>query len=99
MRRLIVTSLAERELRGAFAWTLQHYPAHAQRFETEIESTLSILHDAPLRWSQWRRSGYRRCLLPRLPYSFFYTVDDQAVHVVAFLHQHQDLTRRFREDP
>jgi len=99
MRRLIVTSLAERELRGAFSWTLQHYPAHAQRFEAEIESALSTLHQAPLRWSPWRRSGYRRCLLPRLPYSFFYTVDEQTIHIVAFLHQHQDATRRLGQDP
>ncbi len=61
MRRLIVTSLAERELRGAFS--------------------------------------YRRCLLPRLPYSFFYTVDEQTIHIVAFLHQHQDATRRLGQDP
>jgi plasmid stabilization system protein ParE len=98
MRRLIVARAVERELSSAFAWTREHYPANTVRFAAEIEGTLTTILEAPLRWSQWRRSGYRRCLLPHFPYCFFYSVDEQTLRVVAFLHKHQNTTQRFPED-
>lgn len=99
MRRLIVYSLAERELGDAFAWTQRHYPASIVEFADEIRGALASLLEAPLWWAPWRSSSYRRCLLPRLPYSFFYSVDERVVHIVAFVHQHRDATRRLREVP
>lgn len=95
MRQLIVSAVAERELSAALAWTQEHYPANVLKFRDEVRDALVTLREAPLRWSQWRQTGYRRCLLPRLPYSFFYSVDERIVHIVAFVHHHQDASRRF----
>src|SRR3954467_1667303 len=98
MRRFIIARAVERELSSAFAWTREHYPANTARFIAEIEDTLATIREAPLRWSPRRRSGYRGYLLPHLPYCFYYSVDEQTIRVVAFLHKRQNATRYFSDD-
>jgi plasmid stabilization system protein ParE len=99
VRALIVSDLAERDLQVAFAWTRERHPTSAQRFVAEVRSALDDIREAPLRWAPWHRSGFRRYVLPRLPYVFYYRADEQTVFVDAFLHHHQDASRRFPEDP
>jgi plasmid stabilization system protein ParE len=98
-RAMIVSDLTERDLKAALASSQEHHPTNVQRFVDEVRAALADIQEAPLRWPTWHHSGFRRDLLPRLPYAFYYRVDDRTVFVDAFLHHHQDASRRFPEDP
>lgn len=97
-RRLIVSDPADLDLHAALEWTREHHLANLDRFADEVSATLNMLQEAPFRWTLWHRSRVRRCLLPHLPYSFYYRVDEHSVFIDAFLHHRQDATGRFPKD-
>ena len=98
-RTLVVSNLAEHDLKQAFAWSQKHFPADGERFTNEVRDTLEMLRETPMRWAVWHRGRLRRCVLPRLPYSIYYRVDESSVFIEAFLHHRLDATARFSEDP
>ena len=44
---LIVSNLAERDLREAFTWTQNHYPANREHFRDGVSETLELLRETP----------------------------------------------------
>jgi len=97
-RILIVSSLAEQDLQRAVEWSQRHHPAGSERFFSEVGAALEMLRETPLRWPLWHGADIRRCVLPRLPYSVYYRVDESSVFIEAVLHHRQDATARLPED-
>jgi len=98
LRTLIISDPADQDLHAALEWSREHHPAHLDRFTDEVSATLNMLQETPLRWALWHRSRVRRCLLPHLPYSFYYRVDEHSVFIDAFLHHRQNAMKRFPEN-
>lgn len=91
--------LAEFDLAEAYFWYRDRSPSVAAKFQAQAGAALRELCEAPLRWAIWRRPEYRRYCLPGFPYVFGYRVEDRHITIVSILHQQQDASRRFPEDP
>ena len=70
-----------------------------QEFRAALRAAFSELGETPLLWSIGRKPDVRRRVLTHFPYALYYRVDQQLVTIVAFIHNHQDTTRRFPETP
>jgi plasmid stabilization system protein ParE len=90
---------AESELSSANSYYLSKSPTVASRFRSAASAAIQDIRSAPLRWSVWRQPDYRRYLLPRFPYMFVYRALEHEVVVVTLIHQQQDSSHRFPEDP
>jgi len=91
--------LAEHDLAAAYAWYMKLDSSVANRFKQQVEAAIQTIQEAPLRWAIWRQTEYRRYLLPTFPYILVYGVVDRLITIVSVLHQRQDPSRRFPEDP
>lgn len=93
------SSLAESDLTATYAWFSKRGSIAADKFADQIEAAILAVQEAPMRWAIWRPPNYRRYLIPKTPYMFVYQVEDRLVSILSLLHQSQDATRRFPEDP
>lgn len=90
------SELARVEARHAIEHYLRQNPVAGARLRDEVKAALASLREAPNRWTVWRPPDLRRRLLPRFPYALVYSVvEPDQILLLAFLHQHQDPTRRF----
>ncbi|MGV3533610.1 MAG: type II toxin-antitoxin system RelE/ParE family toxin [Chthoniobacteraceae bacterium] len=60
-------------------------PGLGRAFLVEAEAGISMILDAPFRW-RVVHGKFRRYLLKRFPYAIIYTVKDDEVYVIAFMH-------------
>ena len=83
--RLTFSGRAVREVGEAHEW----YEAQSEGLGMEYEAAFALqlrrLEQAPLLYSEIV-SGVRRTLLPRFPYSVFFTVKGDLVHILAVIH-------------
>jgi plasmid stabilization system protein ParE len=93
------SSLAQSDLAAAYAWNLKYGTPAADKFADQIEAAILAIQEAPTLWAIWRLSDYRRYLIPKTPYMFVYRVESHLVSILSLLHQQQDASRRFPEDP
>jgi plasmid stabilization system protein ParE len=86
-RRLILRPAAETELADAAAWYEAKRPGLGDQFLDAVDSALSTIADAPTTWPYWKPpQPYRKYVLARFPYVVFFTVDAEAVTIVAIAH-------------
>lgn len=87
--RLKFSGRAVREIGEAFAWYEEQSQGLGSEFELAFELQLKRLEQVPLLYAEII-PGVRRTLLPRFPYSVFYTVKNDLVHdlvhVLAVIH-------------
>ena len=76
---------AVREIGEAFDWYEEQSKGLGSEFELAFELQLKRLEQVPLLYAEIV-PGVRRTLLPRFPYSVFYTVKNDLVQVLAVIH-------------
>jgi plasmid stabilization system protein ParE len=88
-RRAVIRRLAQQDIREARRWYQKVSPALAEDFLASVDAAIDLVMQQPLAFPLVQRT-FRRILLRRFPYSLFYQVDEQAIVVVAVLHQARD---------
>ena len=94
--RLKFSGRAVREIGEAFDWYEAQSQGLGSEFELAFELQLKRLEQVPLLYSEIIPS-VRRTLLPRFPYSVFYTVKSDLVYVLAVIHNARN-PRRWPHD-
>lgn len=90
--RLKFSGRAVREIGEAFDWYEEQSKGLGSEFELAFELQLKRLEQVPLLYTEII-PGVRRTLLPRFPYSIFYTVKNDSVHVLAVIHNSRNPKR------
>ena len=83
--RLKFSGRAVREVGEAFEWYEEQSQGLGTEFELAFELQLKRLEQVPFMYPEIL-PGVRRTLLPRFPYSVFYAVKNDLVHVLAVIH-------------
>lgn len=83
--RLKFSGRAAREVGEAYEWYEAQSQGLGSEFEVAFELQLKRLEQVPLLYAEII-PGVRRTLLPRFPYSVFYVVRDDRVHILAVIH-------------
>lgn len=83
--RLKFSSRAVRELGEAYDWYEAQSQGLGSEFELAFELQLKRLEQVPHLYAEIL-PGVRRTLLPRFPYSVFYVLRNDLVHVLAVIH-------------
>lgn len=77
---------ARAEYLAALTWYRGRAPEAARGLAAAVEDGLRTVRAKPLAWPTWRGGPVRRRILPRVPYSLFFVVHDDAVIVLAVAH-------------
>lgn len=88
MKKLIIHSEAELELRQAVAYYENKCTGLGLDLEREVSQALDDIQESPERWPI-KRHGTRWRLLHRFPYAIYYLELLDAIWVVALAHTHQ----------
>ena len=83
--RLKFSGRAVREIGEAFAWYEEQSAGLGSEFQLTFELQLKRLEQVPLLYQEII-PGVRRTLLPRFPFSVFYTVKHDRVQILAVIH-------------
>ena len=73
------------EVKSAYFWYQEQADGLGDDFIDELEETYRKIIDTPERWSFFQK-GFRRCLLFRFPFSVIYRQHNDAVYVIAVMH-------------
>ena len=85
-RALVVRPEAELDVEEAAFWYDDQQPSLGDRFTTELNQLLPRIAEHPFQFPEIDRD-VRRGLLQRFPYAVYFAVSEDAVTVVAVLHQ------------
>ena len=85
---IILTSPAKADINSAVNWYQLRDPETATRFLSQTRITISRIRKYPYRFSVFR-GIVRRALVPRFPYSVYYSLRNELVFVLAVLHHRQ----------
>jgi plasmid stabilization system protein ParE len=86
--RLIYDREARTELAEAYRFYEASRAGLGSAFLGEIERAVTKVLEWPLRWR--KISGrFRRALITRFPYGIIYSVEENEISVVAFMHLHR----------
>ena len=88
-RRLIIQPQAEIDVADAVAWYEDQRIGLGNEFLDELDLVMERVVYSPFQFPQIRNE-VRRALLRRFPYSVYFRVSDEAVMLIAVLHQHRD---------
>ena len=88
MREIVTRLQAHLDLEEAANWYESRRPGLGLRLLDEIDYVMKRIAAAPLQFPTIR-SGVRRALLKRFPYSVYFVAGDEQVEVIAVLHQHR----------
>ena len=80
--------IAEIELDQAVHWYGEQAPGLGEAFLIEVLSTADRIARFPEAWHSLGE-GIRRCRLSRFPYGLIYTIDNDAILVLAVAHLHR----------
>jgi toxin ParE1/3/4 len=84
--RLRVHPEARREASTATTWYRTRSLDAARDFVRAVRTGIHSIRERPAAWARWKSSDVRRKLLRRFPYSIFYTIESDAVVIVAIAH-------------
>jgi plasmid stabilization system protein ParE len=87
--RLLSIPEADSDLESAFLWYERERLGLGVEFIEEVRSAYDRIGRSPMGYLEVRM-GIRRCLLQRFPYAAYFTVDDDAVVVLAVIHASRD---------
>lgn len=89
LSRLEATPAVELEVEAAFEWYEHEQSGLGSEFLEELRATYQRILDSPLGY-QHLRAGIRRALPRRFPYAIYFSVEDEAVVILAVLHTARD---------
>jgi len=89
MKRVRLTSAADRDYLQAVAWYEEQQAGLGREFEVELERLFARIKDNP---EQFPRATLtvRKALLPRFHHGIFFTVEADEIGVVAIYHPSRD---------
>jgi plasmid stabilization system protein ParE len=87
--RLVAESQVDLDVAAAFEWYEKERAGLGLEFLDELRATYDRIADGPLKY-QHLRSGIRRALVRRFPYSVYFAIEDDAIVVLAVLHVSRD---------
>ncbi len=86
-RRLIVKPAAAQDIEHAFLWYQQQAPGQELRFRAELRAALDRVRSEPASFPVVSvKTGTRRLILHRFPYSIFFLTENDEVFVTACVH-------------
>jgi toxin ParE1/3/4 len=77
---------AEREIADAVDWYRSKNPLAADAFQAIVFDTVDLVTHSPLSWPKISDRGVRRVVLPRYPYSVFFSVSGGTITILAVTH-------------
>jgi toxin ParE1/3/4 len=86
---IIFRPVARTELHEAAAWYDRQKPGLGAAFTAAVEKMLSRISANPQRFGPVR-FGVRRALLGRFPYSIHYSIEPEAIVILAVFHHRRD---------
>jgi plasmid stabilization system protein ParE len=89
---VIFTQAARRELIDAQDWYEGEAPGLGSRFRVAIDATIQRMSANPLQFPVVFKNA-RRALVRRFPYMLFFTIDGDALLVIACFHASRDPNR------
>ena len=81
-----ISPAAEWEITEAVQWYRSKSPSAADLFKSIVFDSIETISLSPLSWAQVSTRGLRKFVLPRYPYSLFFTVQGGTVRVMAVAH-------------
>lgn len=81
-----ISPAAEREITDAVQWYRNKSPAAAELFTLIVFDSIETISHSPLSWAKISDKGLRKFVLPRYPYSLFFTVQGSTVNIMAVAH-------------
>ena len=81
-----ISPAAERGITDAVQWYRSKSPTAADLFTSIVFDSLETLSHSPLSWAKISDKGLRKFVLPRYPYSLFFTVQGSTVKIMAVAH-------------
>ena len=87
--RLVAEPAADRDVEAAFAWYEHECTGLGLDFLAELRVAYDRILEGPFKYRN-QRSGIRRALLRRFPYAVYFSLEDDAIVVLAVLHAHRD---------
>ena len=88
MYQLLVRRQAQLDVEEAALWYERKRVGLGFRLIGEIDAVLRRIESAPLQFPK-NAPDVRRGLLRKFPYSIYFLIGDQAIEVIAVLHQHR----------
>jgi toxin ParE1/3/4 len=80
------------DLEGISNYLYMHHPAFAASTIQRLYNAAKRLKEFPHAGRTGNKSGTRELVLAPLPYVMIYSVDDESVHILRFLHAAQGPT-------
>jgi len=77
---------AVKESEKSQGWYLQRNPVAAYGFVNELSHAIEMVANSPERWPKYK-SGTRRYIFPRYPFSLIYRINKNIIEVLAIAHQ------------
>jgi toxin ParE1/3/4 len=90
LRRLRWSLAAAGDLEAIGSYLHLHHPSFAPETIRRLYAAAQSLKKFPFSGRVGRKNGTRELVLAPLPYLLIYAVDDNAIHVLRFLHTSQD---------
>jgi toxin ParE1/3/4 len=90
LRKLRWSVAAADDLEGISNYLRLHHPSLAASTIEKLYGAAKSLRQLPNKGRPGKKNGTRESELAPLPYLMIYSVDDQAVHILRFLHTSQD---------
>ena len=94
---IVLTSPAKADISSAVNWYQRRDPETASRFLSQTRTTISRIKKYPNSFPIFR-GIIRRALVPRFPYSIYYSLRNDLVFVLAVLHHRQSDILRLVDD-
>lgn len=92
MHVLLKHPLVDCDLEEAALWYYHHDPAIADRFIDESQRLMRVILENPLRFTI-RFADVRRARLAGFPHSLYFTLENEAVHILALIHGAREMER------
>ena len=87
--RLIPEPRTDLDVEAAFHWYEGQRPGLGREFLDQLRFTYDRIGEGPLKYQELR-SGIRRALVRRFPYTVYFAVESNIIAVVAVLHTGRD---------
>ncbi|MCA9449224.1 MAG: type II toxin-antitoxin system RelE/ParE family toxin [Candidatus Omnitrophica bacterium] len=86
--KVVFTRLARLELEEAVAYYDMEVEGLGSRFQTEVKRGLNRIKEHPSAWAV-ERGEIRKYLLHKFPYKILYSVESDAIIIIAIAHLHR----------
>ena len=83
--KYILSPFAELDLDSIQEWYALHDEALFNKFDNEFDACLKLIELNPFQFSVIH-NNIRRALLKRFPFSIFFKVKDERIHVLSVIH-------------